>query len=80
MTRPANGVAADVVINPKKTILKADFANVLKEVERAFVVIEQKLTANGFSVKSSLAGVPAPHEPATHEAAAHGPAPHEPRS
>jgi ribonuclease P protein component len=80
MTRPANGVAADVVINPKKTILKADFANVLKEVERAFVVIEQKLTANGFSVKSSRAGVPAPHEPATHEAAAHGPAPHEPRS
>jgi ribonuclease P protein component len=38
------GVAADVVINPKKAILRADFAGVLNEVNRAFAVIEQKLS------------------------------------
>ncbi len=35
---------ADVVINPKKSLLTADFANVLNEVRRAFEVIEQKLS------------------------------------
>lgn len=45
MTRPASGVAADVVINPKKSLLTIDFAAVLNEVSRAFVVIEQKLSA-----------------------------------
>jgi ribonuclease P protein component len=44
MTRPAAGVAADVVINPKKSLLTIDFAAVLNEVSRAFVVIEQKLS------------------------------------
>ena len=44
-TRPAVGVAADVVINPKKSLLTTDFAAVLNEVSRAFVVIEQKLSA-----------------------------------
>jgi ribonuclease P protein component len=43
LTRPVPGVAADVVINPKKSLLKADFESVLKEVGRAFEVIEQKL-------------------------------------
>jgi RNase P protein component len=43
MTRPVTGVAADVVINPKKSLLAADFENVLKEVSRAFGVIGQKL-------------------------------------
>jgi RNase P protein component len=42
---PALGVAADVVINPKKSLLKTDFADVLNEVKRAFAVIEQKLVA-----------------------------------
>lgn len=37
------GVNADVVINPKKSVLTADFAALLNEVSRAFVVIEQKL-------------------------------------
>jgi ribonuclease P protein component len=41
---PVAGVAADVVINPKKSLLTADFANVLNEVRRAFEVIEQKLS------------------------------------
>ena len=51
MSLPAAGVAADVVINPKKSLLSADFADVLNEVRRAFGVIEQK-----------LAGAPAPQQ------------------
>ena len=44
LTRPlAAGASADVVINPKKSLLTVDFAEVVKEVSRAFVVIEQKL-------------------------------------
>jgi ribonuclease P protein component len=41
----APGVAADVVINPKKSLLKTDFADVVNEVKRAFAVMEQKLAA-----------------------------------
>jgi ribonuclease P protein component len=41
--RPGSGVAADVVINPKKALLTVDFAALVNEVRRAFVVIEQKL-------------------------------------
>jgi len=44
MTRPAASVAADVVINPKKSLLTTDFAAVRNEVARAFAVIEQKLS------------------------------------
>ncbi len=44
MSFPASGVAADVVINPKKSLLTADFADVQNEVKRAFDVIEQKLS------------------------------------
>ncbi len=44
MSRPAAGVAADVVINPKKSLLTADFSAVLNEVSRAFAVIEEKLS------------------------------------
>jgi len=40
------GVAADVVINPKKSLLTTDFSVVLNEVSRAFAVIEQKLSQN----------------------------------
>jgi ribonuclease P protein component len=43
MSLAESAVAADVVINPKKSLLTADFADVLKEVKRAFEVIEQKL-------------------------------------
>ncbi len=43
LTRPPLGASADVVINPKKSLLTRDFAEVLNEVSRAFVVIEQKL-------------------------------------
>jgi len=39
------GVPVDVVINPKKSLLTADFADLLDEVSRAFAVI-QKATGN----------------------------------
>ena len=37
-------VAVDVVINPKKSLLAAEFPELRKEVGRAFEVIEQKLS------------------------------------
>ena len=43
MTRPTGGASADVVINPKKSLLTVEVAAVVNEVSRAFVVIEQKL-------------------------------------
>jgi ribonuclease P protein component len=58
MTRPVPGVAADVVINPKKSLLAADFEDVLNEVQRAFVVIEQKLSGKA----TARPQVAAPHE------------------
>jgi ribonuclease P protein component len=44
LSLPSSAANADVVINPKKSLLSTDFAAVLNEVRRAFVVIEQKLT------------------------------------
>jgi ribonuclease P protein component len=44
MSRPVAGVAADVVINPKKSLLSTDFAALQNEVSRAFALIEQKLS------------------------------------
>ena len=67
MSRPVVGIAADVVINPKKSLLVADFGDVLNEVSRAFVVIEQKLsgqTAAQAGAPSTVAqGRSAPHKP-----------------
>jgi ribonuclease P protein component len=37
-------VEADVVINPKKSVLATEFEELLKEVRRAFAVIEQKFS------------------------------------
>jgi ribonuclease P protein component len=37
-------VPVDVVINPKKSLLTADFPELRKEVGRAFQVIEQKVS------------------------------------
>jgi ribonuclease P protein component len=43
LSSPASRITADVVINPKKALARADFANVVNEVRSAFAVIEQKL-------------------------------------
>ncbi len=43
LTRPSPGPAVDVVINPKKVVLTAEFDTLLNEVRQAFVVIEKKL-------------------------------------
>jgi hypothetical protein len=56
MSRPMNGVAADVVINPKKSLLTVDFALVLSEVTRAFAVIEQKLSVRSTSPVGQATG------------------------
>jgi len=53
LSSPPLGTRADVVINPKKSLLTTDFAAVLNEVQRAFVVIDQKLA--GKSGDKSLA-------------------------
>jgi len=66
MALPSPGIAADVVINPKKSLLSADFSAVRNEVGRAFDVIDQKLAgkpleklASGLAVNRS-AGSRAP--------------------
>ena len=44
MSLPVAGPGVDIVINPKKSLLAADFTAVLGEVSRAFAVIEQRLS------------------------------------
>ncbi len=39
-----SGVDADIVINPKRSLLTADFAEIRNEVAKAFVAIEKSLT------------------------------------
>ncbi len=37
------GIDADIVINPKRTLLTAEFADLRNEIAKAFVVIEKTL-------------------------------------
>jgi len=67
LSRPTLALPVDVVINPKKSLLVTDFAAVVKEVSRAFTVIEQKLVTNlgtaqkaDSSLKSAEARSPKP--------------------
>jgi ribonuclease P protein component len=39
---PAGNIAVDVVINPRKSVLDADFTSILNEVKRVFTKIEQE--------------------------------------
>ena len=39
--------AADIVVNPKKSVLHAEFAEIMQEVGRAFEVISSKLRNSG---------------------------------
>lgn len=47
LSRPAQGPPADVVINPKKTVLTVGFDELVQEASRAFAVIQQKLEKRG---------------------------------
>lgn len=38
---PDTDIAVDVVINPKKSLLKAEFSELLNQVERAFNIIKK---------------------------------------
>ncbi len=46
-------VPLDVVINPKKSLLKAEFNAISEEIERAFRVISQNVNRQGSTQKSS---------------------------
>ena len=52
LTRRPAGVNADVVINPKKSLLTVEFTEVVNEVNRAFVVIEQKFAGKSAREKA----------------------------
>jgi ribonuclease P protein component len=56
LTRPVEGfsVDVDVVINPKKSLLTTDFAMVMNEVKRAFVIIKQKVMAKPENTTTAL--------------------------
>lgn len=43
LNRPPTMAPVDVVINPKKSLLKVEFAQIQKEVTRAFEVIQKAL-------------------------------------
>jgi RNase P protein component len=47
MTRPVNAPPIDVVMNPKRVILKAEFRVVVREVGRAFETVLQKSAGGG---------------------------------
>jgi ribonuclease P protein component len=51
LARVGQAGAVDVVINPKKSLLGVEFAAVLNEVRRAFVVIEQRVKAGGAGMR-----------------------------
>ena len=51
LCRPA-GPDVDVVINPKKSLLAVEFADLMHEVNRAFVVIHQKSAERAQKAKS----------------------------
>ena len=44
--RGESTVAADVVINPKRSVLAVEFEMLAEEVKRAFAIIQQKLGEN----------------------------------
>jgi ribonuclease P protein component len=42
LNRPGTVVPVDIVINPKRSLLKAEFSDIVKEISRAFEVVELK--------------------------------------
>ncbi len=41
MHYPGTDIAVDVVINPKKSLLKAEFSELLNQIERAFDIVKK---------------------------------------
>lgn len=58
LSQPPFATCADVVINPRKSVLTADFDTVLNEVRRAFVVIEGKLAEQNKSPRKATPAKP----------------------
>ena len=58
LNRPWPAANADIVINPKKSLLTNDFAAVVNEVRQSFVVIEHKLTGKSREVEGSAGRKP----------------------
>jgi ribonuclease P protein component len=54
--RPERTSAVDVVINPKKSLLKADFADIQKEIVRAFEVIQKAQPIAAASLENNEKG------------------------
>jgi ribonuclease P protein component len=48
--------AVDVVINPKKVVLKVDYQQLCREIARAFDVIQDKAVVGGEQKKRNLRG------------------------
>jgi ribonuclease P protein component len=55
LSKPPKRLNADVVINPKKSLLAADFEAVKNEVRRAFDVMEQKLAGKKATTENETA-------------------------
>lgn len=49
---PAVSASVDVVLNPKKSLMKVDFSELVKEINRAFQVIAK--TSDQLRVKAAL--------------------------
>ena len=55
LNRPGTVVPVDVVINPKRSLLKAEFSDVVKEISRAFEVVELKSKSSRRPAEDSAA-------------------------
>jgi len=58
MNRLGTTVPVDIVINPKRSLLKAEFSDIAKEISRAFEVVELKAHKSGPRPDSGVARKP----------------------
>ena len=58
MNRLGATVPVDIVINPKRSLLKAEFSDIAKEISRAFEVVELKAHKSGPRPDSGVARKP----------------------
>lgn len=54
LLQPDEKLRADIVVNPKKSLLTADFADIQQEVKRAFEMIARKCETRAGSVESGV--------------------------